>query len=159
MRLAFVLFLIISSFTFAQIPQEEVDLIKSYKRNLIAKDLDKTTESLLQLIDYYKGNTQYHISLGYIYQLRKDFIKSKSHFEKGKSFIEYQLQNSDLSNEQILEHIVALCFANYDADCNKSYQKFQENLSVDQDLNKYDFETIKKLANHQREIIKNFLIK
>jgi len=143
----------------AQLPSNEVELIKTYKKNLINKDLHQTILSLKDLITYYNDQTHYHISIGYLYQLQNKNQLSQNHFLQGRTYILEQLRVKELTNKQILDHIVALCFAEFDEACKTTYFQFQDRFMRDKDFQEFDYETIKQLAQRQRQNIKEYFIR
>ena len=159
MKKFFCILYLTSSFCFSQISDIEFELIKTYKQNLVEKDLNKTIQSLHNLIDFHKGETQYHISLGYIYQLQRNKRLAKNHLEKGKSFIIDQLITAKLSPKQTMDHVVALCFAGFDKECEEMFTFSEARFVADDYYSEYEFETVQKLAEKQREIMKTYFNK
>lgn len=159
MKKIFFIISLISSFSFAQVSQQEFELIKTYKQNLVDKDMNQTIQSLKNLIDYYKGETQYHISLGYIYHLQRNRKLAKQHLEKGRTYVMDQLITStklSMSNKQAMDHVVALCFAGFEKDCAEMFMLIEARFVEDEYYMTYDFDTIKKLAEKQRNSIKEY---
>lgn len=159
MRKIFFILSLFSNFLFAQISQEEFELIKTYKQNIIDKDLNKTIQSLQKLIEFHKDQTHYHISLGFIYQLQRNRKLANRHLEKGRSYVIDELVTStklSMSNKESMDHIVALCFAGYEKDCEEMFMLTESRFVNDDYYKDYDFETIKKLGEKQRNVMKSF---
>ena len=148
--------LFVSSFCFSQVTNEEFELIKSYKQNLLDKDLNQTIKSLQDLIEFHKGETQYHISLGYIYQLQRNKKLAKFHLDKGRSYVLEQLITKKLSPKQTMDHVVALCFAGFKKECEEMFTLSEARFIGDDYYGEYEFETVEKLAEKQRENIKTY---
>ena len=156
MKKFFFLVSFVSSLCFAQVTDQEFELIKTYKQNLTAKDMNQTILALQQLINYYKGETQYHISLGYMYQLQRNRKLAKYHLEKGRSYILEQLVTKQLSAKETMYHVVALCFAGFEKDCQEMFDFSEARFVNDESYNEYDYESIKILAENQRNNLKEY---
>lgn len=152
----FLIFILCSSQLLGQINRKEVELIQSYKSNLVQKDLEGTIQSLKALIALKNGNTQYQISLGYIYQLQGKNELSNAHLGKGRAFVLQQLETKALNPKQTIDHIVALCFAGFEKDCLKVYNQSASLLQSDAYYSDYDFVAIQQLANQQRQILQSY---
>lgn len=153
----FLFFLVFSSsLSFGQVSTQEFELIKTYKKNLVDKNLEQTIQSLQNLINYHQGETQYHISLGYIYQLQRNKKLAKVHLDKGRSYILDQLITEKLSPKQTMDHVVALCFAGFVKDCEEMFTFTESRFINDEYYSEFDFVSIKKLAENQRKIMNNF---
>lgn len=146
---------LISLCTFAQKSEKEIELIKTYKSNIVAKDINATISTLHDLIDYYEGNSQFQLSLGYLYQLKGDKKKSKVHLSKGRTFVLDQLHEKKMSNDELMDHVVALCFAGFKDDCESSFIFFENKFINDPHYTDYEFETVQKLGERQRVLMKD----
>lgn len=152
----FLIFILCSSQLLGQINRKEVELIQSYKSNLVQKDLEGTIQSLKALIALKNGKSQYQISLGYIYQLQGKNELSNAHLGKGRAFVLQQLETKALNPKQTIDHIVALCFAGFEKDCLKAYNHSASLLQSDAYYSDYDFVAIQQLANQQRQILQSY---
>ena len=159
MKYFFILFLFIGNYTFSQKPEQEIELVKRYKKSLLDKNQSQSIQTLKDLIRYHDDETQYHISLGFIYQLQGYRKLSKNHLQKGREFVKKQLITKVLSPKETMDHVVALCFAGYYSDCEEMFNLVEARLIQDDYYKNYDFDTIKKLGERQREIMKTYFKK
>lgn len=156
MKKLFLIFGLLSFNVFGQVNSTEANLIKSYKSNLVKKDVEGTIQSLKALIELKNGNTQYQISLGYIYQLKGKKELANAHLAKGRAFVLHQLEMKELNPKQTIDHIVALCFAGYEKDCLNSYNKNRILLESDNYTSSFEFVTIQQLAQQQRKVLQMY---
>lgn len=153
MKFYFLLHFCVSTILYGQIDSKEAELIQSYRKSLISKDVKETVTSLNNLIVYKEGETQYHIALGYIYQLQGKHQLANVHLAKGRTFVLSQLKDKKLNNQQLLDHVVALCFAGFEQDCLQAYQTKYTLLKEDTYTSLFDFRTIQQFALHQRQLL------
>lgn len=156
MKKLFLIFGLLSLNLFGQVNVTEANLIKSYKSNLIKRDVEATIQSLKALIELKNGNTQYQISLGYIYQLKGNKELANAHLVKGRAFVLQQLSEKQLNPKQTMDHIVALCFAGYEKDCLNTYNQNKELIQSDDYHSSFDFPAIQQLAMQQRKVLQTY---
>ena len=101
-------------------------------------------------------DTQYQISLGYIYQLQGKKELANAHLTKGRAFVLQQLEIKDFNPKQTIDHIVALCFAGYEKDCLNAFNQATALLQSDVYYSHYDFVAIQQLAMQQRQLLQAY---
>lgn len=148
--------ILFSSSVFSQNQSTEFELMKAYRSNLIQQDIDGTIQALKKIIAYHKEETQYQISLGYIYQLKGNQKLANAHLNTGRAFVLNQISNKSLTSKEALDHIVALCFAGFEKDCFSSYNQLKQYYLDDSYFSEFDFQIIQRLGLQQRQILNQF---